>query len=1108
MNRIQLLLIASVFSIFACKQGAESEAKDPNALFVRLEKEQTGVEFKNNLEENSALNYFNYNYIYMGGAVSVGDINNDKLPDLYYSSSMGTNKLYLNKGNMQFEDITEKAGVAAKDGVKTGVTMVDINNDGLIDIYQCRSGLNPSGRSNLLFINKGDMTFEESATKYGLDDQCGTNHANFFDYDKDGDLDMYMLNIPTDFGTVNSIRVEKNAQGELVRINKPASAFESDRLYQNNGNNTFTDVSAKAGIINRAFGLSACVSDFNSDGYLDVYVSNDYVEPDVLYINNKNGTFSNKIGEYLQHTAMNSMGMDAADINNDALVDFVSLDMISEENYYQKELQTPMKKDRYNTMVKYGYGKQQMRNALQLNNGNGTFSDIACLSGISNTDWSWTALANDYDNDGWKDIFITNGFFRDFTNQDYVNFTVDSVRRAGSTSKDINDYMKLVPSHKIQNYMYRNNRDLTFENVAQKWGLSEKTFSNGAAYADLDADGDLDLIVNNQNEPSFIYKNQTRERNLGNYLQLIFEGNPKNPKGTGAKALLRNDSEMQYNELTPTRGFLSSVEQILHFGLGTASIVEELQITWPDGKIQSLKNVTVNQRLVVRYTDAVVGKFPPIALGAPIFKSGDAAAMGLDFQHHENEFDDFNREFLLPHKYSTQGPSIASGDVNGDGLEDVYVGGASGQPGKLYLQTQASTFRSTTNTAFDADQRNEDVASIFFDADGDKDLDLYVASGGNEMPVGDVFYQDRLYINDGKGNFAKSTTALPALYNSESTVSAHDYDNDGDLDIFLGARVTPALYPKTPQSIILQNNNGVFKDITAQVAPEFANVGMVSDLQWIDIDGDKKAELVALGEWMPISIFKYDGNAFKNITSSTGLQNSSGWWNTLRAADFDGDGDMDLVAGNEGMNTRYHASEKEPMQVYAKDFDGNGTIDPILACFNFGKNCPVVQKDELMKQIPSLKKKYLRYRAYANASIFDIYTEKEMKSGISLSANNLKTCYFKNNGGKFTCKALPNEAQFSITKSIECRDFNNDGKMDILLVGNSNYSEVETGPYDASNGCLLLGDGKGGFAATQNRNTGLWANKEARSSTIVALANKQKMLLVANNNDKLQVFKF
>ena len=1082
--------------------------KDPNALFVRLDNTKTGIDFKNNLTDNTDLNYFNYNYLYNGGAVSVGDINNDKLPDLYYSSSLGTNKLYLNKGNMQFEDITDKAGVAAKEGVKTGVSMIDINNDGFMDIYQCRSGLNPKDRSNFLFINKGDMTFEESAAKYGLDDQCGTNHANFFDYDKDGDLDLYMLNLPTDFATVNSIRVEKNPKGELVRINKPSNPYESDRLYQNNGNNTFTDVSVKAGIVNRAFGLSTCVSDYNGDSYLDIYVCNDYVEPDVLYINNKNGTFTNKINSIVQHTVMNSMGMDAADINNDALVDFVNLDMLSEENYYMKELMTPMKKDRYNTMVNYGYGKQQMRNVLQLNNGNGTYSDIACLAGISNTDWSWAALANDYDNDGWKDIFVTNGFYRDFTNLDYVNFTVDSVRRAGNASKDINDYMKLVPSHKVQNYMYHNNRDLTFENVAQKWGLSEKTFSNGAAYADLDADGDLDLIINNQNEFSFVYKNQTREQNIGNYLQLTFEGNAKNPKGIGTKVLLKNESAIQYNELSPTRGFLSSVEQLLHFGLGKANNIEELQITWPDGKIQTIKNVAANQRLVVRYTDAVTGTFPSIALGTPIFKASDATAMGLDFQHHENDFDDFNREFLLPHKYSTQGPSIAKGDVNADGLEDIYIGGATGQSGKLYLQTQSSTFKSSSNATFEVDQRAEDIASVFFDADGDKDLDLYVASGSNEMPAGDVYYQDRLYINDGKGNFAKSTTALPALYNSESTVSAHDYDGDGDLDIFLGGKVTPAAYPKTPKSVVLQNNNGVFKEITAQVAPEFANVGMVSDLQWIDIDGDQKTELIAVGEWMPISVFKYESNVFKNITKQTSLQSSNGWWNTLRAADFDGDGDMDLIAGNEGLNTRYHASEQEPIQIYAKDFDGNGTIDPIMACYIQGKNCPVVQKDELLKQIPSLRKKYLKYRTYAHASIFDIFAEKEMKSGISLLANNMKTCYFENNAGKFTCKPLPNEAQVSITKSIECRDFNNDGKLDILLVGNSNYSEVETGSYDAGNGCLLLGDGKGGFMATQNRNTGLWANKEARNSAIVTLANKQKMLLVANNNDKLQVFKY
>ena len=1109
-----LLLISAMATMMCCKQTPparearySNEAQDPNALFKRLDKAQTGITFENDLKENNDINYLTYFYLYNGGGVATGDFNNDNLPDVYLSATMGENKLYLNKGNMQFEDVTEKAGVQAKGGFKSGVTLVDINNDGLLDIYQCRSGQTATDCNDLLYINKGNMTFEESAAKYGIQDQCATNSVNFFDFDHDGDLDFYMLNYPTDFNTVNSLRMQQELGGGVHRVTTPNNPFESDRFYQNNGNNTFTDISAKAGINNRAFGLSTAITDINHDGYMDIYVANDYAEPDMLYINNKNGTFSNQIEAYFKHFTNNSMGTDIADINNDGLVDVSSLDMLPEDNYYQKELMTSMRKDRYSSLVKYGYGKQLMRNMLHINNGNGTFSEIGKLSGVANTDWSWSILMADYDNDSWKDMFITNGYYRDFSNLDYVNFTMDSVRKVGSKSKDINDYLNLLPSHKVKNYMFRNKTDLTFENVATNWGFNDKTFSSGAAYADLDADGDLDLVINNQNELAYVYQNQTREQNKGNYLQISFSGAPNNTTGIGATALIRSGSNIQYQELSPTRGFFSSVEPILHYGLGQLSMVDEVQITWPDGKIQSITNVQGNQRLVAKYADAKIGAFPKATPSAAIFQD-IAKGAGLDFMHHENEFDDFNREFLLPHKFSTQGPHISTADVNGDGFDDVFVGGAAGQAGVLYLQSKSSTFKASSSATFETDKGLEDVSSTFFDADGDKDLDLYVVSGGNEAPAGTAYYQDRLYINDGKGNFAKSTTALPALTNSESSVSAHDYDGDGDLDLFLGGKITPAAYPRTPNSTILQNNGGIFKDVTAQVAPDFAQVGMVSDLQWIDVDGDKKDELVAVGEWMPITIFRYDGTKFQNITSSLGLDQTNGWWNCVCAADFDHDGDLDLIVGNEGTNTRLSASEKEPLEVYAKDFDKNGSIDPLIACYLQGKSCPLVQKDDLMKQIPSLKKKFLHYYTYAIASITDLYDASELQSGIHLSANTLRTSYFENNGGKFILKPLPILAQISITNGVLCKDFNKDGNLDILLVGNSNYAEVETGPYDASNGCLLLGDGKGGFATALNRNIGLWANKEARDVLSITLANKKQAIVIANNNDKLQLYSF
>ncbi len=1114
MRYLSFLLLSLFF--WTCKNTTSNsdvvrysnEPASPDALFKRVPKEQTGITFENSINEKVEFNGLDYDYLYLGGGAAVGDFNNDGLQDLYFSCSMGTNKLYLNKGNLQFEDVTEKAGVAAKEGIKTGITLVDINADGLLDIYQCRSGTKPSERSNLLFINKGNLVFEESAAQYGLLDQCATNSANFFDMDNDGDLDVYLINHPINFKTVNSLRLQQDTKGGVHRITTPEDAYESDRLYVNNGNNTFSDISKQAGIINRAFGLSTCVSDFNNDGYKDIYVCCDYAEPDIIYINNKNGTFSNQIDTYMRHFTNNSMGSEIADINNDGFPDIASLDMASEEPYYQKILMTSMRKDRYAALVKYGYGKQIMRNMLHINNGNGTYSDIGQLAGIATTDWSWAVLMADYDNDGWKDMYVTNGFYRDLTNLDYVHFTLDSIRKSSAitTQEKLDAYYKLIPIHKVHNYMFRNKTDLTFEDVSMNWGFNDKTHSNGAAYADLDNDGDLDMVVNNQNDYAYVYQNQAREKNQNNYLQLSFEGMKNNPQGIGAKALLRNGTNIQYQDLTPTRGFFSSVQAILHFGLGKESTIDEIQITWSDGKIQSLKNVTANQHLVLHYSEATVGKFAPmVAPSTPLFKEV-TGTMGLDFVHQENDFDDFNREFLLPHKFSTQGPHLSTGDANGDGLMDFYIGGALNQTGALYLQNSNGSFKRNAVATWEADKACEDIGSLFFDADGDKDLDLYVVSGGNELPNGVGNYQDRLYINDGKGNYTKSADALPTLHNSEANVRAFDYDSDGDLDLFLGGRVTPERYPTTPPSVLLQNSGGKFKDVTSQVAPTFANVGMVSDLTFADIDGDQKAELIVVGEFMPISIFKYDGTVFKNITDASNLNATGGWWNTISTGDFDHDGDLDLVVGNEGTNTRLRASEKEPINIFAKDFDNNGSIDPLIACYIQGKLCPLPQKDELLKQLPSLKKKFLRYHSYASSTMKDIYSESDLNSGIHFQTHTLASCYFENQGGKFVMRPLPIPAQISITHGILSQDFNQDGNLDILLVGNSNYAEVETGPYDAGNGCLLLGDGKGNFSFQRNLNTGFWAMKQARDLAVIPLANKKNLYLVANNNDKLQAF--
>ena len=1072
-------------------------------IFKALDHNDTGIGFRNSLTENNLLNGLKFQYLYIGGAVAVGDINNDKLPDIYFTSILGDNKLYLNKGDLKFEDISAKAGVTATGGIKTGVAFIDINADGYLDIYQCRSGLEEATRQDLLFINNKDLTFTESATKFGLIETNMTNHVNFLDYDKDGDLDMYQLNHPMDFNMTNNMQVVKDANGKISRQTKQTDLQHSDKLFRNNGNNSFTDVTTEAGITNRAFGLSTAIHDFNDDGYPDIYVANDYIEPDFLYINNKNGTFSDHLYEYFQHTTNNSMGMDIVDINNDGLSDLISLDMLSEDNYRQKTLKSSMQKERYNTLLGYGYGKQQLRNGLQINNGNGKFSDIACLAGISNTDWSWSPVVHDFDNDGARDIFISNGYNRDVTNLDYLNFTLDSVQQVVGFEniKNINDFLKLIPSTKLRNYMFRNNRDLTFSDVSEDWGIKEKTFSNGSVSADLDGDGDLELIISNQDDYASIYENKSNDITDNHYLRVKVEGDGQNPSAIGAKISIKyGNNEQQYEEVTPIRGFFSSNEPISHFGLGSNTSVAMLSVTFPNGKVTNIENVKADQVLTVNVKDAT-GNAVASSKSASDWTETDVS--GLAFTHKENAYDDFDREFLIPHKCSTFGPCMKVADVNKDGLDDVFIGGASGQSAQLFLQ-QNGGFKSTSSSVFAADKAFEDTGCTFFDADADGDLDLYVCSGGNEQPLGSGAYQDRLYVNDGKGNFAKARNAIPNMDISTKAVSAFDYDGDGDLDLAVGGRVVPGQYPIAPQSMILENNKGIFTDVTSVVASDFQHIGMVTDLVAADMDKDGKPELIVAGEWMPISIFKIQNKKFNNITSTMNLGKSSGWWQSLLVADIDNDGDMDIVAGNDGLNSRWKCSETQPLNIYAKDFDNNGQIDPITAMYVQGQNYPVHLKDNLLKQLPVLKKEYLRYAKYANTTMDKLFKNGELSSALNLSVNTLSSTYFEQTSNGFVAHALPNEAQVSPVNDLILVE--QDGKKNILVVGNSNAGDVETGPYDASFSTLLSNDGKGNFVAVPNQKTGIWANKEARHVAQLKWNNNKSLILVANNNDKLQAF--
>lgn len=1115
-----LFLFIGIF-IFSCQQDSTDNPATTTTVsstptytgpgrFSLVDPAKSGVDFSNLINETYEYNILNFEYLYNGGGAAVGDINNDGLPDLYFTGTFVPNKLYLNKGNMQFEDITDVAGVAAAEGFKTGVTMVDINNDGWLDIFVCRTSKADDGKKdNLLFINNKNKTFTESAAQYGLKDNSNSNHANFFDYDLDGDLDLYLLNHRLGFKDAVRMRLQQNPDGSIVRLTDPQSPFESDRLYRNNGNNTFTDVTKSAGITNSAFGLSATVADLNQDGFPDVYVANDYIEPDYVYINNGNGTFTDRYEQYLRHSSQNSMGCDIADFNNDGLVDIVVLDMIAEDPIRYKELMNVMQLERYNSLVQYGYGHQAGRNMLQLNNGNGTFSEIGQMAGVAATDWSWGALFADFDNDGWKDLYIGNGYKRDVTNLDYMTYLRDSIERTGGVNQkrypDLNTFLDLIPDTPLRNYMFHNKGDLTFEDLSEEWGLPEKSFSNGSAYGDFDGDGDIDLVVNNIGDPAFIYENKSNGISGSNYLQIKLQGPKKNTQGIGAKVKLTYDKMTQYQEMTPTRGFFSSSENLLHFGLGEKTEGINIEITWPDGKGEIIANATANQRLEVKYSNAKKMDRPIVKKAAPIL-STPTDQLGINFVHQENEFQDFNRERLLPHQLSKLGPQMAVGDVNGDGLEDFYVGGAMQGAGALFVQNSNAKFSRASVATWEADKKYEDVDAVFLDADGDQDLDLYVVSGGAAGNPGSDIFQDRLYLNDGKGNFTKSKN-LPKLAASGGCVSALDFDQDGDLDLFVGGRLSPGAYPTPPQSHLLKNDGGKFTDVTSQLAKDLTNAGMLTDLVWADLDQDDSPELVVVGEWMPVSVFKYNGKRFVDATKSFGLDGETGWWNCIRADDFDGDGDVDLAVGNLGTNSRLRASANAPLAIFAKDFDNNNQVDPIMAYSYNGKFYPFAGRDAMAKQIPKTKKKFPRYYQYANATVEQVFSKNELKDALQLDAKNLHTCYFENQGnGSMKRIQLPNEAQVTPTTNIISDDFDKDGHLDLLLVGNTSTAETESGVYDAGNGLLLKGDGQGSFTPVNHQRSGLWAAAEARDVKTIKLANGKKGLLIANNNGALQVF--
>lgn len=1078
--------------------------------FSLLPSTETGIDFSNTLKEDYNYNIFSYEYLYNGCGVGAGDVNGDGLPDLYFASAFGKNKLYLNQGNFQFKEVAALAGVEATDGYKTGVALADINGDGKLDIHCCRTSKTDDGKkTDFVYINGGNQTidglqvpqFTEQASALGLTDNSNTNHVCYFDFDRDGDLDVFYLNHRVDFADATRIRAQQNEDGTISRIRTPATLFESNRLYRNDGA-TFTDITSQAGLVSAAFGLSVVSRDINQDGWPDLYVANDYIEPDYLYINNGDGTFTDRREAYLKHTSQNSMGSDMADINNDGLPDLIVLDMKAEDHIRYKELANVMQDDRYNLLVQYGYGRQQGRNMLQLNNGNNTFSEVGQFSGMSSTDWSWAPLLADFNNDGWRDLYITNGYRKDVTNLDYMNFFRDSIAKTGGLSSkrfpDIEEFIQYIPDQKISNYMFVNSGHLSFDNVTEEMHLSHPAFSTGAAYADFDLDGDLDIVVSNINDPAFVYRNDLHE---SHWIQITAEDHTRNPQGLGATVTLFAGLTQSTDGIRTNKGFLSTSEAIVHFGLGENDKIDSLLITWPDGGVEMLLSPTVDQRLVWKRgmgeKRIVTGSdFPPA-----LFVSDHQR---IQWQHEEMHYNDFKREKLLPYMLSAEGPCLAIGDVNGDDLEDVYAGNGAGFVSRIFIQNDSGRFVPLSNQSFEADKGFEDTDAVMVDVDHDGDLDLMVASGGNALPPGDRLYAIRLYRNDGDGQFIRDHH-FPDIRANVGAIHVVDYDDDGDMDLVIGARNIPGRFPEIPESYLLENKNGQFTISTDSLFPDIRRLGMVADIESGDLDGDGFPEIVVAGEWMPVSIYSFDGKTIKDRTAAFGLDKLHGWWKSIAIEDIDADGDLDVIAGNIGLNHRMKASLETPVTLIANDFDRNGSLDPIMNYYAEGDLYPYPGRDAIIAQLPILKKQFTRYAPYARARTDEIFTPDQIQNSQQLYAHTFETMLFINEEGLFQQQPLPFPTQLSPVMAILVADVNADGKKDILMGGNYSYFETETGEMDAGNGTLLLQQQDGSFRWEPNRHHGFWAQQEVREIHEIQLAGGQKAILTGNNKGYIEL---
>jgi len=1077
-------VLVLVNSVSCTQKETDTKGTQTSANFILVSPQESGITFQNKLEEGPNTNILMYEYFYNGGGVAAGDFNGDGLIDLYFTSNMGENKMYLNSGHLTFKDITQSSGTGGRPGPwKTGAAAVDINGDHRLDLYVSYSGaLPPEKRANQLFINKGNdadnaPVFEESAPGYGLASQAYSNQAYFFDYDRDQDLDLLLLNHnPKSLPVLNERSTE-----EFLKVDDPLKGV---RLYRQDPDK-FTDVTTSSGISGSAltYGLGIGISDLNDDGWPDFYLSNDYAVPDYLYINNRNGTFTDRLSESFGHISHFSMGNDIADINNDGRPDIYTLDMLPEDNHRQKLLLSPDNYEKFDLNIRSGFHYQYMRNMLQLNIGNGTYQEIGQLAGVSNTDWSWAALLADFDNDGWKDIFVTNGYYRDYTNLDFINYMNNYTEAKGRlTRNDVLEIIESMPSSNVTNYLFVNQNGQRFSNGTRTWGLDHAGNSNGACFADLDNDGDLEIVVNNINQPAFIYDNQSVQLNNHSYLQVTLKGDGKNTMGLGAKVVVYHNGTTQMLEQSTSRGYLSSISPVLNFGLGSCQELDSITITWNSGKRQTLYSVRANQMIELSESDASMVDLRINKPGMTVFSPGTS----INYTNPVLSINDFKRQSLLICQLSYSGPAITSHDINSDGLTDLVVGGAQDQGAVVFIQQADHNFIKTAQTELDQHAEYIDTGLKVFDANGDGAPDLYAGSGGYHLlEPEDRLLQDRLYLNDGNGRYTFSQ-GLPKMLTSTSCVAVNDIDGDDDPDLFVGGRLIPGRYPETPRSYLLVNDGkGNYRDATDELAPQLSQSGMVTDAKWADLNGDSVKELIIVGEWMPVTVFGHVNGKWEDQSSQYFSRPYSGWWNSVMVEDLDLDGQPELIAGNMGTNTQFQVSEKEPAEMYFDDFDQNGSVDPIFCYYIQGKSYPYVTRDELLRQLVSLRSRFTNYESFASATMQDIFISEQLQSAKKLTANHMETTLFRlNEDGKFEPAELPVQAQYAPVYCILVDDFTGDGHQDVLLLGNNHHLKLRLGKSDANNGCLLAGDGSGRFEYVDQLTSGLNVQGVVRSAVL------------------------